>query len=148
MYFSFSPPWFNYNGGHLWRYIPIPWVHIFFSSGVIVDVLRRQAEKGEIAPERIENMIGCYTTLAKLSVGGFLRFVEDSRFHTVKFEQTHGRGWKRSLVNMTPRLFGEVLAGGVRGVLEKPHARDEAGNRPEATEPYSAVSGNSSRAEA
>ena len=38
--FSCGSTWLTYNGGHLWTYIPIPWVHLLFRQKTIVNTLK------------------------------------------------------------------------------------------------------------
>jgi len=117
-YHSWSPPWFHWNGGHLRKYIPIPWAHALFSDAVILDVLARQKESGEIAGYKIDEMMGCYSTLAKLSLRKFRLSVQNSRFGKGDIIHSHSNPVK-GLIARLSQVTEEMFAGDVRVILRK-----------------------------
>ena len=116
-YLSTSPIWYTYNGGHLWRYIPIPWAHIFFSSKTIVEVLKIQKYRNDFPIDRCEKIIDLYITLGKLSLHKIRKEVVNSGLKLESLRNISGSRIKRFLIKFP--ILEEFFAGGIKITLSK-----------------------------
>jgi len=113
-----SPIWFTYNGGHLWRYIPIPWAHVLFPDRVILEVLNMQRSRGDFSKAACDNIIGLYRTIGRLSLKMIRQTVARTGLQLVSLRNVSRSPVKRFLIRF--RLLEEVFAGGILITLAKP----------------------------
>lgn len=116
-YLSTSPIWFTYNGGHLWRYIPIPWSHIFFSSKTIIEVLQIQKLRNDFPEYRCDYIIDLYRTIGKLSLHRVRKEVANSGLNLESLFNISGSRIKQFLINFP--ILEEIFAGGIEITLVK-----------------------------
>lgn len=117
-YLATSPIWFTYNGGHQWRYIPLPWIHLLVPDSVIIEVLETYKETGEFPTNMLDNMILLYETIGKLSLYRIRKFTKQSGFEIEALRNESGEFWKRCLITFP--ILEELFAGGIKIVLRKP----------------------------
>ncbi|MFX0139668.1 MAG: class I SAM-dependent methyltransferase [Candidatus Hodarchaeota archaeon] len=118
-YFSCGGTWFTYNGGHLWNYIPIPWVHLVVPKSIIISTLRLYYTINNVnfPKKRIDNIIDLYLTLGRLSVYSLNKILRRSRFLKFKVFQYSNRKWKNFIKDII--FINDLFAGSVCCVLEK-----------------------------
>lgn len=93
---SFGPTWYHPYGGHVFS--PFPWAHLMFPEKALV---RRHNEIYGCAVARFKDVA---EGLAQLSIGRFLRVVDQSGFALVSFEAVPIRKL-RFLANSITREF-------------------------------------------
>jgi SAM-dependent methyltransferase len=86
---SFGPTWFSPYGAHMNYFLPIPWVHLFFSEKSIMGVRSQFRSDGAL---RYEDVPG---GLNHMSVAKFERLVRDCglKIAQMKYYCVRGKNW-------------------------------------------------------
>lgn len=118
-YFSCGGTWFTYNGGHLWFYLPIPWVQLILPKSIIISTLKLYytINDNDFPKKRIDNIINLYLTLGRLSVYSLNKCLRKSPFLKFEVFQYSNRKWKNFIKDIP--FVNDLLAGSVCCVLEK-----------------------------
>jgi SAM-dependent methyltransferase len=89
IYISFGPTWFSPYGAHMNYFLPIPWVHLFFSERSIMAVRAQFRNDGA---QRYEEVPG---GLNRMSVSRFERMIRRCGLRIVSMERRclRGKNW-------------------------------------------------------
>ena len=112
-----SPIWFTSNGGHLRRYIPIPWVHNVLPDRTIIEVLRIQKIRNDFPEEACANIIGLYETIGKLSLHRIRRVTANSNLKIESLRNVSRSRIRRFLIRFP--VLEELFAGGIKISLRR-----------------------------
>jgi len=116
-YISTSPIWFTRNGGHLKRYIPIPWIHLIFPDKIILGILKLQKKNKDFPKYAIENIIDIYENAGKLSLKKLRNLIKNSDLTLVKFNNYTKSKIKKLLIKLP--YVKEFFSGNISIVLKK-----------------------------
>jgi ubiquinone/menaquinone biosynthesis C-methylase UbiE len=116
-YICTSPIWLTWNGGHLFKYIPMPWSHLLMPDSVIVEILKLQKKNKDFPEDALDNMINCYSTIGKLTIKKLKKEVARSGYELVSF-QNYSRNKIKSVLNKLP-VLEEFFAGNIQVKLKK-----------------------------
>ena len=116
-FLSTSPIWFTWNGGHLMRYIPLPWGHLLLPDKIIFQILELQKQHADFPKRAINDMIILYQTIGKLSIRKLKREIKCSGLKLIKFENISNNSIKRVLVKLP--ILEELFAGNIQVLLKK-----------------------------
>lgn len=116
-FLSTSPIWFTWNGGHLARYIPVPWIHLLLPDSIILKILKKQKQKNDFPEKAIDNMIIMYETIGKLSIRRLEKEIGESALQLVSLKNVSNHPLKK-LLNRFP-VLEEFFAGDIQVMLKK-----------------------------
>jgi SAM-dependent methyltransferase len=114
-----GPAWLTYNGPHLIKCLPIPWVHLLFPDRVIVSALRVQLERGDWPSTYMKYKLHDFQQMGRLTRRKLRRAARQAGFSILE-ESSWSRPGKQELSRLP--LLSEVLAGELRVVLMKPRS--------------------------
>jgi SAM-dependent methyltransferase len=129
-FFSTSPIWRTWNGGHIIRYMPVPWGHLIIPDGWIFRLLDLQRDAGQITGEAYDNIAFLYRTIGKLTVPKVKDGLSGTGLELRRLENFSTSRLKRMLIPLP--WLGEFFSGDIRLTLERarsstsrqpPHAR-------------------------
>jgi SAM-dependent methyltransferase len=115
---STSPIWYTWNGGHIARYVPIPWAHIVLPDRIIFGIFDRQFAAGDYPPDALNNIRQLYATIGRLSLRKLQNCINGSGLRLDDLRNITRSKLKHALMKLP--LGQEVFAGNIAVTLTKP----------------------------